>query len=263
MPVFDGATKVNRAVLDPGDDKTLPPPGALSYGAVTSPSALAGTTGSDALLVHGNTWRQISGNEMVNIGGNDTINITGNETVNVFQNSRRTIHQNEFHTVMLNRTMKVIENYNKTIVGICNETIINVHNFVNLNVRNNTYVNQKIEIHNAPKQSQEPTGWWQYIKDNTKLYYYKTDIVMGPRIVVTLADISIGLVKAEAYAFKGSAFGFQVQLICLRMDVRLSDNRIEALCLKLTALNGHMGPLDMQAVALKVMGLALGVNQYI
>jgi hypothetical protein len=247
MPVFDAATQVGRFVSDPGTDKRLPPGGSLSYGSITSPSALAGTLGIDVALVHGDQWDQVE----------------GNRTCNILMNHICTVFQDEVYKVLIDRRTTIAGNYYKTVIGNYNQTIIGIHNVTNISNRNNTYVSPKIEVHTAPKQSQEPTGWWQYIKENTKIYYYQTNIVLGAAFNFSVFEVNIALIRLGAFGFDGTATGFQMEFICFRIDVKLSDNRITAMALKVSALNGHLGPLDMQAVGLKLMGLALGVNQFI
>jgi hypothetical protein len=247
MPVFDAVTKTARAVLDPGTDKKLPPAGALSYGGITSSSALGGTLGVAVELIHGDQWEEIQ----------------GKRTCNILLDHVVTVVQNEIYKVVCDRRTTIVGDYFKTIVQNYNHTTIGIHNQTNISNRNNTFVSTKVEVHCAPKQSQEPTGWWQYIKDNTKLFYYKTDIILGTKFNLAVFEANVALIRLEAFGFKGTGTGFQVQLVCFKVDVKLSDNRILAMGLKVSALNGHLGPLDMQAVGLKLMGLALGVNQCI
>ena len=80
MPVFDRSIKVPRAVPDPKTDKNLPPPQALSWGAIKSVSALAGTTGVDAKLVHGDRYQVIDANLTTNIAVNEIYDIGNNQT---------------------------------------------------------------------------------------------------------------------------------------------------------------------------------------
>jgi hypothetical protein len=247
LPVFDASTKTKTVVPDPGTDKRLAPSGSLSWGGICSPVGLAGTIGVDVRLDHGDSWSQI----------------TGNETINILENERVTVFGNGYLTVQQNQTTNIVGNFYETIVQSYHETIVGPHVQVNIGIRNNTFVSPKTEVHSAPKQTQEPAGWLQYIAENTKVYFYKFDIILGPKLQFALFETAISLIKLEAYGMKGSGVGLQVQLVCLKMDVKLSDNRILAMALKVSALNGHLGPIDMQGVALKLMELAFGVNQVI
>jgi len=84
MPVFDKTTKTARNVADPGTDKNLPDGGALTYGAMTTLTALAGTTGVDCKLVTGDRWQEIAGNmtEHYTLIVTSTIDQDWNTTVN-------------------------------------------------------------------------------------------------------------------------------------------------------------------------------------
>jgi len=83
MPVFDKSTKVGRNVSDPGSDKSLPDGKSLSYGAMPSSGGLAGATGVDCKLVHGDRWQQIDGNFTEQTNSNVKTTILADETRNV------------------------------------------------------------------------------------------------------------------------------------------------------------------------------------
>ena len=81
MGVFDNSTKIGVRVQDPGTDRSLTPSGALSYPSINTPGALAGTTGIDCKLVHGDRWQQILGNMTENYAGNVNTNIAVDWTI--------------------------------------------------------------------------------------------------------------------------------------------------------------------------------------
>ena len=92
MPsVFDATNKVPRRVKDPITDDTLPSPGSLNWKQITSPTALAGTTGVDAMLVHGDRWQEMKGSltenyavdKKITVKGKHTETITGNRSITV------------------------------------------------------------------------------------------------------------------------------------------------------------------------------------
>ena len=58
MSVFDGQIQTPLRVDDPLTDRNMPPAGKLSWTA-KSKTALAGCTGIDAKLVHGDRWQQL------------------------------------------------------------------------------------------------------------------------------------------------------------------------------------------------------------
>lgn len=106
--VFDGQTKVGRAVADPGSDNVLPNPGSLMFAAISTPVAVTGTVGALATLVHGDRWEQLDGSLMEITNTNVTTMIMGNET----------------QQVTGNRTLTTTGNVTETIVGMLNETLI-------------------------------------------------------------------------------------------------------------------------------------------
>ncbi|MGD0578553.1 MAG: hypothetical protein ABSC08_06460 [Bryobacteraceae bacterium] len=120
MPVFDKATKVGRKVKDPLTDKTLPNGKALSYGAMTTPAALAGTTGNDCKLVHGDRWQEIAGNM--------TEHYTLDVKTTIDQNWNTTVNQD--WTIAVNGIMNltVVQGYNEVEQGPVNRTYWQVVN---------------------------------------------------------------------------------------------------------------------------------------
>jgi hypothetical protein len=108
MPAFNAEVQTPLAVPDPGTDHKLPPSGSLSYGVITSTSAVACTNGAHATLIHGNDDCQTNGNESTRItqnrshtiGGNQDKKITGNKTENVIQNFIQTTLGNLHRTVI-------------------------------------------------------------------------------------------------------------------------------------------------------------------
>jgi hypothetical protein len=112
MSVFDNTVKIGRRVADPLTDKKLDSPGSLSWGGITGTSALAGTTGVDCKLIHGDRWQQILGNM--------TENYTGNVNTTIFQN----------WTIMVMGVMNltVIQGYNEVEMGPVNRTYMMVVN---------------------------------------------------------------------------------------------------------------------------------------
>jgi len=93
MGVFDHGTITVLANQDPGTDNTLPPPRWLTYGSMTSATALRNTTGIDCKVVHGRREQHIYGlmnewvdNNLTSIIGQDEVrHVIGNFTETVDQ----------------------------------------------------------------------------------------------------------------------------------------------------------------------------------
>jgi Gp5 C-terminal repeat (3 copies) len=142
MPVFSGSTKISRAVSDPGTDDTLPPSGALSWKAITSASAVAGTVGADACLINGDMWQQIVGSM--------TENYTG--TV------KTSILQDEIHNITGNRTKSISGNHTETVVGNQNLSVIGAHNAMYLSPKNDVHASPHNRVNASPEAQQEPAS---------------------------------------------------------------------------------------------------------
>src|SRR5579863_8928710 len=83
MSVFDGSIKTPLRVADPLTDKKLGDSGSLPWGSITSLTGLAGTTGTDCKLVHGDRWQEIHGNMTEHYTNNVNTNIDQNWTIQV------------------------------------------------------------------------------------------------------------------------------------------------------------------------------------
>src|SRR5271169_1349502 len=118
--VFDGKTKVGRAVADPGTDDMLPNPGSMALGAIATPVSLSGTVGAHCMLVHGDRWQQITGNFTESVGSDVLSTVTGSQT----------------HTVSGNQTATVSGNHTETIMGNTLQTMIGPQIVSNMDVRN-------------------------------------------------------------------------------------------------------------------------------
>ncbi len=105
----------------------------LNPRAMTSPTALSGTTGACVSLVHGDVWDQFEGNDTKNVLKDDKLTVTGS------------------------RTELIKTNHQHTIVGTTNTTHIGVHHQVNISPRNDTFVHTRTEDHHQPEQIHQPT----------------------------------------------------------------------------------------------------------
>src|SRR5215475_9355175 len=100
MGVFYNTTKTPRRVKDPGTDKTLSASGSLAYGGMTSTGGLAGGTGIDAKLVHGDRFQTIDHNIDTTIFQNETYLVGGNQKETVIGDCTEMIIGNDTLMVM-------------------------------------------------------------------------------------------------------------------------------------------------------------------
>lgn len=130
---FNGTPSVFTREHGGPNDKVPAKLGALSAGGMISPGGLAGTTGIDVALIHGDAWRQTEGNQVVNILKNLTTTITLTE--------KRTVTQN-----LVNK-----------VCGTTNDTRIGVHNQTNVAPRNDEFMHTRSEIHHEKENRQQKT----------------------------------------------------------------------------------------------------------
>ena len=119
MGVFDGQIQIPLAVLDPRTDYMLPPPGALSYSAITADTALAGTNGHDTLLVAGDRDRQMNGNERTRITQNRSHDVDGNQHKQIVGNKDENIIGNFVH--------QTTGNLHRSVIGATNDLYTLAH----------------------------------------------------------------------------------------------------------------------------------------
>ena len=133
MAVFNAnvatSTRSNSSTGDGGDSAL----GLLNPKAMTSATALAGTVGIDASVIHGDQWNQVE----------------GNLTENVLKNHKLTVTLNETHTINTNLVHRV--------VGTTNDTRVGVHNQTNIAPRNDEFLHTRSEIHHQPENRDQKT----------------------------------------------------------------------------------------------------------
>jgi hypothetical protein len=138
--VFDGKTKIGRAVADPNTDHMLPNPHSLALGAINTPVALSGMVGADCKLVHGDRWEQLDGSLM--------------EITNV--NVTTTAMGNEIREIMGNQTLTTNGNVTETIMGNMNHTVIGPELHTNVGTQNHTRLAPRIEAYAGDDNVEEP-----------------------------------------------------------------------------------------------------------
>ena len=142
MSTFNGKTKIDREVADPKTDHTLPSSRSLSWRAITTPAALAGTNSAQCELVHGDKWYEINGNHTENIAKNQTI--------------------------------KVVGKHKETLVESCYQNIIGPHIVLNNTVRNETLLGTHSRVYGDKQQSDDSTGTITQQAENITLVYLLT-----------------------------------------------------------------------------------------
>ena len=246
MGVFAGNTQIARRVADPITDDTLPSPGSLSWSAITTPAALAGTVGQDCMLVHGSVWRQIQGMETEFIGGDHMVTVMKTETYTIVKDQILTISGHRIRTVMGNTTDTTIGSHTGVQVGPDNK----------LNVGPNT------ETHCAPKAKTDPTSFFDTISNIFFTYILNIEAALAKvEIFVnytgfTLSKFEAVVIKSEAVGMENSAEGGNLFLCGL-------ENKLDALATRIQAIQPSIGASKLHIVASTIKTIVLGVNQFI
>jgi len=195
--VFDGKTKVGRAVPDPGTDDMLPSSGSLVFAAIATPAALAGTVGADAKLVHGDRWQQISGTITEFVSGSVLTNITQDHTLNVTGN----------------RTKQITGNHTENIVGNQNLTVVGPHNALYVSPKNDVHASPHNRVNSSAENQSEPSDKVQILGTD----FDKKDSDFS----LTMNSFEIKVLSNEFTAFKNEASGLANGITALVLDAVL------------------------------------------
>ena len=245
MGVFDGVPKVVRAVPDPMTDKILPSPNSLSYGGITSPTALGGTCGMDTMLVHGDRDRQIDGSERSRI------------TIDRYHK----VGVNQMNLVGENRTDMTTGNHNKTVIGGSNRT--------HVGPTNDTYVENHAIDHKSDQQLQEPVSYLHFIKEKTGKYYQKSDEThsslfladfFSSYVTALYTDVRTGYIMATGVS--GAATGVNLHLEGVDNATRGLENKLEGIKSSIEAIQPEVSITMLHEVALTQKIIIVGVNQF-
>lgn len=245
MGVFNGDVQTPRATSDPGTDHILPPPGSLSYAAITANSALAGTAGVDTLLVSGDRDRQMNGNESTRITQNRSHVITGNQ--------KKKIVGNKIENVISNYTQQTIGNLSRSVIGATNDLYTATHTIA----------------HKANQMLQEPVSYFHDVAEHfvkTREHHDEYQFLqIYAASVINVFGINMDFKGAQLAAIIGSAektaFSWAEHLAKLH-DAAV-DQRFEALDGKVGAIQPVVHITMLHEVAITQKILIIGVNQYI
>jgi hypothetical protein len=228
MGVFDGSVKVKRAVSDPGTDKKLPSMGSLSYGAIKSATALAGTTGVDACLIQGNKWQELK----------------GQHTENVLQHHLLTIQGN--------RQEMVVGNHTHTIVGNTNNTHVGTHNHTNISPRNDTFVHTRTENHSEEEHQNQPIGR----NESTSSEHTNTEDEQhfkGTEYTMTMLKLEATVTNLEHKTLSVGVHG-------INSEAKIMHHTSEALENKLQGFVSEVVPAKLKAAGAHIKAVGASLN---
>lgn len=192
MPVFDKSTKVGRKVKDPSSDKTLPSGKALSYGAMTSAGGLAGATGIDCKLVHGDRYQVIDAKMTETIAADEQTTIGGNENHLVGQTRATMIGQNE--TIIIGGNEMV--------------TVVGTLNILQIGAKNDVTVGPVSRLNSSPDNQAEPTNKMR---------------VFGIEFKICESEASFTPAKLEVVGASVASTQFKFEVTTMGIDVKGID----------------------------------------
>ncbi|MGO9086264.1 MAG: bacteriophage T4 gp5 trimerisation domain-containing protein [Terriglobales bacterium] len=230
--VFDGKTKVGRAVADPGTDDMLPNPGSLVLPAIATPVALSGTIGTHCMLAHGDRWEQIE----------------ANRTENVLADLKTTITGNQNEAIQGNRTVNISQDQKETVAGQCQQVIVGPHLVTNFDVRNETRLGTHAQTHGEFEWVNDEDGKIHWgVRQYT--FYAFTFEFEAFHTEVGLNHLEIKGNHPYFSSLDTSVSAFRFQNTELNAGVSLTDEEIAALKAHVKALEPKLGAAEPKAVA--------------
>jgi hypothetical protein len=252
MPVFGGKSNTITDYEDMELDNLLPPSGALNWkvdgiAAITEQfGRIAGATGVDAKVVHGNLWEAIDGNQ-------GTV-IKGTETRHTMENLRTYINNNETHEVTSgNLTTTIGQDWESTVGGDATETVNGEH--FSLNVGAKTEVKMNARMVQQANETME-THWTPHMQFKS----YVIDIE-------SIGCLEVAPSVNEAFINKLEVGGFQEEFIAVVVGASAFDQAEHALECKIAGVKSDIESLEAEAKLLEAgtiqminMGITLAIQ---
>ncbi len=219
MNVFNNEIKLDRKTKDPQTDNALPPSGSLDWSKIGEKDAfkgvdgkVAGATGVDCKLIHGDFWEDVAGEKKVVV--------TKDETRHVMENRETTIGEDETFT----------------IIGDFNETVTGEHMTLN--------VGEKTEVHMNANMKEKV--------NETLETHWNTEIVLKQWIVEVAVGKAeaIGMLGA-VHLVKVEGVGLLMEGLGVKLGVSGFDNEIHGLESEIKAMESHIGALDTKVKAIR------------
>ncbi|HEV2401149.1 MAG TPA: hypothetical protein VGS27_29720 [Candidatus Sulfotelmatobacter sp.] len=231
--VFDGQTKVGRAVADPRTDNMLPNPGSLTFPAISTPVAVAGTVGALSTLVHGDRWEQLDGSLMEITNANVTTTIMGNET----------------KSITGNQTLTTTSNLTSTVVGNVTHTVVGAELHTNIGAQNHTRMAPRVETYAGSENKEEPGGHFhvidQWIKSNNlnmEISVYKVAAILF-KVDVVGEKVDVFADKTQAGDIQNCVIAMKDQAVMgLRLYADTLRNNIAAMALVAKLTTASVNP---------------------
>ena len=241
---FDGKIGTPTRPNGSRNDNAPPNCGSLSLKDITSLGALAGTHGSDVLLLHGDRDLQITGSENTRITVNRTETVFGNEET----------------TIRGNKTEMVIGNNAQTTVGDLHRT--------SLSTTSDTYVGKHTIEHKEDQQMNESQGHYHNLtekweKANVKIddwIEYQLHAIGVQNFIVSNLDIK---------GFQNAAIGLLAEKhfsCAAEKDVEVQLKQLHTQIAELKSEVGAIEPVvyitKVHEVSITQKLIVIGINQF-
>jgi hypothetical protein len=241
MAVFSAniltATRANSILTD----NAAPGFGALSPGAMTSTSAVSGTTGVDSKLIHGDRWQEIQGNQTENIKNDLTTHIKESET------------------------WTVEENLDLTIKGKTTDNRVeDVKEYFHAESRFE-YFGEHTDQHHEQDHQINPTHTFDIL--NIEGEFKNIDLAIkalsieakGGVIDATVSKAEAWGAGAEAWGIQVGAGGFHNEAVAMDVSEKALDQRLDGIDDKIAALNLQVGAARTIIMPVRV-GICIAIH---
>jgi hypothetical protein len=240
-PTFNASPQTVNGSFQPANDNKSPKLGSLNLSAMTSSTALAGTTGVDAKLIHGDRWQQIDGSQTETIDKDLTTDIKENETW--------TVHENY--------TMTVKGKTDDTRQEDVKETYFSESRF--------EYWLEHTDTHHDQDHLINPTHTFDFL--NIEGDYKNVEFAsMALGIETKGVSIEVVVAKAEAWGAGAEAYGAQVgagffeNAVCANsVQEKASELKLKAMENEIKGLHSHIGGPKVLILPIRI-GICIAIH---
>ena len=268
MPTFNGNTIVALGggnQIGIANDNTLPDSGALKWKPVNTPTDLAGTTGIDCKLVHGDFFQQLGTSGSIL----STTNVMGNEVDNVSISRKTNIGGSAGPDPSLDSSpppgswqISIAGNEDITIYQNLNQEVYGESKFVYVDSQDVTQVQTVTFDYSSPASSQQPTSYWAangwvgatFDANMQTAIFNNQNALFNAQIALTNYQIAISNFQASFINYAPDGF----KLSCTWLDAALHD-----VGGWIHGLAGRLAGVKFLGTPAKIVGgLILGPNQF-
>ena len=238
---FSAKVQTANSKFDPSGDNKTPQLGSLALKSMPTTTALAGTTGTDSKLIHGDRWQQIDGNQTEKIDKDLKTDIMENQTYEIHENLKFKVDGKTTDT----RVEDVKEYY-------LAESLFE-------------YTLGHTDLHHEKDHQINPTHTFDIL--NIEGEYKNIDLAIKA-FAIEAKGVSTEVIgaKAEAWGAGAEAWGVQVGAGLLENTSTMFHAEEDAAKAELLAMHNEIKALQSQVAAAKVIimpvrvGICIGIH---